>query len=72
MGMGMGLVLSRGYGYTNHISRVLPARLPSLPTGLSYTYALPSYKKQIRPLRLALWIELTEMFRHRGKALLQS
>jgi hypothetical protein len=28
--------------------------------------------KQIRPLRLALWIELTEMFRHRGKALLQS
>jgi hypothetical protein len=44
------------------------------PTGLSYTYALPSYKKgkQIRPLILALWIELTEMFRHRGKALLQS
>jgi hypothetical protein len=28
--------------------------------------------KQIRPLRLALWIELTETFRHRGKALLQS
>jgi hypothetical protein len=25
-----------------------------------------------RPLRLALWIELTEMFRHRGEALLQS
>jgi hypothetical protein len=44
------------------------------PTELSYTYALPSYKKgkHIRPLRLALWIELTEMFRHRGKALLQS
>jgi hypothetical protein len=44
------------------------------PTGLSYTYALPSYKKgkQILPLRLALWIELTKMFRHRGKALLQS
>jgi hypothetical protein len=33
-------------------------------TGLSYTYALSSYKKvkQIRPLSLALWIELTEMF----------
>jgi hypothetical protein len=34
------------------------------PTGLSYTYALSSYKKgkQTRPLSLALWIELTEMF----------
>jgi hypothetical protein len=34
------------------------------PTGLSYTYALSSYKegKHIRPLSLALWIELTEMF----------
>jgi hypothetical protein len=44
------------------------------PTGLSYTYALSSYKKgkQIRPLGLALWIELTDMFRHRGKVLLQS
>jgi hypothetical protein len=33
------------------------------PTGLSYTYALSSYKKgkQIRPLSLALWIELTEI-----------
>jgi hypothetical protein len=28
--------------------------------------------KQIRPLGLALWIELAEMFRHQGKALLQS
>jgi hypothetical protein len=44
------------------------------PTGLSYTYALPSYKKgkQFRPLRLALWIELIEMFQHQGKVLLQS
>jgi hypothetical protein len=34
------------------------------PIGLSYTYALSSYKegKQIRPFSLALWIELTEMF----------
>jgi hypothetical protein len=34
------------------------------PTGSSYTYALSSYKKgkQIRPLSLALWIELTELF----------
>jgi hypothetical protein len=34
------------------------------PTGLSYTYASSSYKKgkQIRPLSLALWIELIEMF----------
>jgi hypothetical protein len=34
------------------------------PTGFSYTYALSSYKKgkQTRPLSLALWIELTEMF----------
>jgi hypothetical protein len=41
---------------------------------LSYTYALPGYKKgkQIRPLSLALWIELTEMFWHQGKAFLQS
>jgi hypothetical protein len=44
------------------------------PTGLSYTYVLSSYKKgkQIRPLSLALWIELIEMFRHRGNVLLQS
>jgi hypothetical protein len=43
-------------------------------TGLSYMYALPSYKKGKlnRPLRLALWIELTEMFQHRGEGLLQS
>jgi hypothetical protein len=34
------------------------------PTGLLYTYAFSSYKegKQTRPLSLALWIELTEMF----------
>jgi hypothetical protein len=25
-----------------------------------------------RPLRLALWIELIEMFQHRGEGLLQS
>jgi hypothetical protein len=34
------------------------------PTEMSYTYALSSYKKgkQVRPLSLALWIELIEMF----------
>jgi hypothetical protein len=34
------------------------------PTGLLYTYVLSRYKegKQMRPLSLALWIELTEMF----------
>jgi hypothetical protein len=34
------------------------------PTGLSYMYVSSSYKKgeQTRPLSLALWIELTEMF----------
>jgi hypothetical protein len=38
------------------------------PTGLAYTYALPSYKKEtLQPLRLALLIKLTEVFRHRGK-----
>jgi hypothetical protein len=43
------------------------------PTGLAYPYALPSYKRETKsPLRLALWIELTEMFRHRGEGLLQS
>jgi hypothetical protein len=44
------------------------------PTGLSYMHALSSYKKgkQFRPLRPTLWIELTEMFRHQGKVLLQS
>jgi hypothetical protein len=43
------------------------------PTGLSYTYVLSSYKRETSSTpRLALWIELTEMFRHRGKALLQS
>jgi hypothetical protein len=34
------------------------------PTGLLYTYAFSSYKegKQTRPLSIALWIELKEMF----------
>jgi hypothetical protein len=35
------------------------------PTGLAYTYVLPSYKRETNST-LALWIELTEMFRHRG------
>jgi geranylgeranyl pyrophosphate synthase len=43
------------------------------PTRLAYSMRyLVTKGKQIRPLRLALWIELTEMFRHRGEALLQS
>jgi hypothetical protein len=38
-------------------------------TGLAYTYALPSYKreKKNRPSDLLLWIELTEMLQWPGR-----
>jgi hypothetical protein len=37
------------------------------PTGLSYTYALSSYKRETDSTpRLSLWIELTEMFSASG------
>jgi hypothetical protein len=43
-------------------------------TGLAYTYALSTYKRENKfdPLDLLLWIELTEMLQHQGEALLQS
>jgi hypothetical protein len=38
-------------------------------TGLAYTYALPSYKreKKFDPSDLLLWIELTEMLQWSGR-----